>query len=481
MTQADLLSVLPLLVLVFWAVGLMLVDLWVPKDRKGLIALLAAVGLCISLGLTLTQSGVSTTSMNGMVVVDGFSVSLNLIFLVSGLAAIALAYDYLKRMNIERGEYYTLLLFSISGMMLMANAYDLIIVFLALELLSIPLYILAGFARPRLDSEEAALKYFLLGTFSSAFVLYGIALLYGATGNTHLVGIAQLLKEGKANTSLFLGGAALMLVGFGFKVAAVPFHRWSPDVYQGAPTSVTGFMSVAVKAAGFAALLRVFITSFSGLSAQLTPILFVLAALTMIGGNVLAIAQTNIKRLLAYSSIANAGYLLMAFVPFGNGLVLSDSVSSALFFLVGYGLTSIGAWAVVIALEQAEGKGLEINDFSGLASRSPWLALAMLIFMLSFTGVPLTLGFWGKFYLFRTAVEGGFTSLALIGLITSIISAYYYLRVVVVMYMRPGEPKPAEDGWVRFTAILTALAVLVFGFVPAPLLNVAVQALLKLP
>ncbi len=208
--------------------------------------------------------------------------------------------------------------------------------------------------------------------------------------------------------------------------------------------------------------------------------MYALAALTMIAGNVLAIAQTNIKRLLAYSSIANAGYLLMAFVPYGNGQVLSDSVSSALFFLVGYGLTSIGAWAVVIALEQAEGKGLEINDFAGLGRKYPWLALAMMIFMLSFTGVPLTLGFWGKFFLFRTAILGGYTSLALIGLVTSVISAFYYLKVVVVMYMRPGEPAAVQDVWVRFTAIVSALAVLVLGLVPGPLLNMAAQAILRI-
>jgi NADH-quinone oxidoreductase subunit N len=239
-------------------------------------------------------------------------------------------------------------------------------------------------------------------------------------------------------------------------------------------------MSVAVKAAGFAALLRVFITSFGGLAVSLTPVLYTLAALTMIAGNVLAMAQTNLKRLLAYSSIANAGYLLMAFVPYGNGAVLSDSVASALFFLVGYGLTSIGAWAVVIALEQASGKGLELDDLSGLAHKSPWLALAMLVFMLSFTGVPLTLGFWGKFYLFRTAVEGGYISLAVIGLVTSIVSAYYYLRVVVLMYMRPGAPRATEDLWVRFTAILTAVAVVVLGFIPGPLLAMVAKAVFRL-
>jgi len=480
MTQADIITILPLIIVVAWAVVLLLIDLWIPKRRKGITAVLAAAGLAVTLGFVLRQSGSVLTAANGMVVVDGFSSTMSMIFLVSGLAAIALAYDYLQRMSIERGEYYILLMFSIAGMMLMASAYDLIVVFLALELLSIPLYILAGFARPRPDSEEASLKYFLLGAFASGFVLYGTALVYGATAHTDFLRISQSLVDGQANPYLLLAGAGLILVGFGFKVAAVPFHHWAPDVYQGAPSPVTGFMSVAVKAAGFAALLRVFITAFGGLAVDLTPILYTLAALTMLGGNVLAVAQTNIKRLLAYSSIANAGYLLMAFVPYGNGAVLSDSVASALFFLVGYGLTSIGAWAVVVALEQVEGKGLELKDFAGLARKYPWLALAMLICMLSFTGVPLTLGFWGKFYLFRTAVLGGYTSLALIGLVTSVISAYYYLRVVVMMYMRAGEPQAADDVWVRFTAVVAALAVLGFGFIPGPLLEMAAHAILRL-
>ena len=480
MSGADLYTILPILVVIVWAVLLMLADLWIPDERKGLTAILAAAGLAVALGLTLAQSGKTATAMNGMVVVDGFSVLMNIIFLVSGMAGIALAYDYLKRMKIERGEYYVLLMFSTSGMMLMAGAYDLIIVFLALELLSIPLYILVGFARPRVELEESSLKYFLLGAFASAFVLYGIALVYGATARTDLLGISQFVTEGTANAGLFIAGAALVLVGFGFKVAAAPFHRWVPDVYQGAPSPVTGFMSVAVKAAGFAALLRVFITAFSSLAVDMTSVMYALAALTMIAGNVMAIAQSNIKRLLAYSSIANAGYLLMAFVPYGNGQVLSDAVSSALFFLVGYGLTSIGAWAVVIALEQAEGKGLELSDFAGLGRKYPWLALAMMIFMLSFTGVPLTLGFWGKFFLFRTAILGGYTSLAIIGLVTSVISAYYYLKVVVIMYMHSGEPAAVEDVWVRFTAIVTAVAVLIFGIIPGPLLTMAAQALLRL-
>jgi len=479
MTLSDVNAILPLVVLVGWSLLLLLADLWIPANRKGWTALLAALGLVVSLVLTLFQIGVSQTALSGMAVVDGFGTFVNVIFLASGLVAIPLAYDYLKRMQIERGEFYSLLLFSVTGMMLMAYAYDLIVVFLAIELLSIPLYVLAGFARPRVDSEEASLKYFLLGAFSSGFLLYGIALVFGATAHHDLLGITQAMTAGSANALLFLVGACLILVGFGFKVAAVPFHQWAPDVYQGAPTPVTGFMSVAVKAAAVAALLRVFVTAFPGLSVNLTPILWGLAALTMIGGNVLAITQSNIKRLLAYSSIANAGYLLMAFVPYGSPAVRADSIASSLYFLVAYGLTTLGAWAVVVSLEKADGKGLELDDLAGLGKKHPWLALSMLIFMLSFTGVPLTLGFWGKFYLFRTAVEGGFLSLALIGLVTSLISAYYYLRVVVIMYMKPGEPVVVADRWVRFTAIVAAAAVFLLALVPDPLLHLAATALMR--
>ena len=479
MNLENLIAVLPLAVLVFWAVLVLLVDLWTPKERKFITVLLTAAGLALALGLTLAQYGRNLQAFGGMVVVDNFGVVLNVLFLSSGLVGVALAYEYLKRMELERGEYYALLLFSVSGMMLMAYAYDLIVVFLALELLSIPLYVLAGFARPRIESEESSLKYFLLGTFASAFVLYGVAMIFGATARTDFGGIVAAMGSGTGNALLFMIGAGLLLVGFGFKVAAVPFHMWTPDVYQGAPSPVTGFMSVAVKAAGFTALLRVFTVLFRGsdLYANLWPVLWVLAALTMIGGNVLAVSQKNIKRLLAYSSIANAGYLLMAFVPYGSQYV-NTAISAALFYLIGYALTSFGAWAVVVAVEKTEGKGLEIEDYAGLGKRYPWLGVAMTIFMLSFAGVPLTLGFWGKFYLFRTAVEGGQPWLALIGLLTTIVSAYYYLRVIVVMYMKSGEPEAKGGLWVNLVAVIAAAAVLLLAIIPGPILNLVSKALM---
>jgi NADH-quinone oxidoreductase subunit N len=474
----NLNQILPLVIVIAWSCVLLIVDLFIPKERKGWTALLAALGLLFAIGVSIARIGPATAAFNGMIIVDGFSVFLSILFLASGLAGIAVAYDYLKRMEIERGEYYVMLLFSISGMMLMSMANDLIVVFLALELLSIPLYVLAGFARPKLESEEASLKYFLMGAFSGGFVVFGIALVFGATGSTNLTGIFAMISNSFANLPLLVIGAALILVGFGFKVAAVPFHMWTPDVYHGAPSSVTAFMSVGAKAAGFAALLRIFISAFPALSTDLTMVLWTISALTMFLGNVVAIAQSNIKRMLAYSSIAHAGYILMALVPYGNTAVNSDTISAALFYLVAYALTSFGAWAVVIALEKAEGKGLELNDYAGLSRKYPLLAASMAIFMLSFTGVPPTIGFMGKFYLFRTVIEGGYLGLALIGVFTSLISAYYYLRVIVIMYMREGEPSARTDFWVQFTAALTAVLVIVLTLVAQPLLNLAAQAVM---
>jgi NADH-quinone oxidoreductase subunit N len=481
MTSSDFLAILPLIVLVSWALLVLLVDLWLPANRKWVTPLLAVAGLAAAMLLAILPIGYDKVAFNGMVVNDGFARFLNVLFLGCGILGVAMAYEYLKRMGIERGEYYTLLLFSVSGMMLMAYAADLIVVFLALELLSIPLYVLAGFARPRVESEEAALKYFLLGAFAAGFVLYGVAMVFGATAHTGLADIVAVLKAGTANLTLFLVGAGLMLVGFGFKVAAVPFHMWMPDVYQGSPSPVTGFMSIGAKAAGFAALMRVFMVVFPGLSADIAPALWVLAALTMLVGNLAAIVQSNIKRMLAYSSIAHAGYLLMALVPYGqNETIRGNAVASMLFYLLAYAVTSLGAWAVVTFLEKAEGKGLEFADYAGLGRKYPWLAFAMLVFMLSFAGVPPTLGFWGKFYLFRTAIAGGYVSLAIIGLLTSLVSAYYYLKVVVIMYMQPGEPDLARQPLLNITAAATALATLLLGLLPGPLFDIAVRAVLHL-
>jgi NADH-quinone oxidoreductase subunit N len=472
----------PYILLTVWACVLLLVDLFIPKGRKGITAILAAVGLGLTLSYTLIQIGHEpVTGFNNMVVLDGFSTFINALLLVSGLLGVALAYGYIKRMGIERGEYYILLLFSVTGMMLMAQAADLIIVFLALELLSIPLYVLAAFARPKLESEEAGMKYFLLGAFSTGFVVYGIALIFGATQSTSLTGIVESASNGTSGLLLTIG-ASLLLIGFGFKVAAVPFHMWTPDVYQGAPTAVTAFMSSGAKIAGFAALLRVFATAFPSLATDMTDILWALAALTMIVGNLIAISQSDIKRMLAYSSIAHAGYILMAFVPYGNPdpQIASTAIAAGLFYLVAYAVTNFGAWGVVIALEKKEGKGLAIEDYAGLGKKYPALAAAMTVFILSLIGFPPTLGMVGKFYLFRSVIDGGFIGLAIIGVVTSLISAFYYLRVVVTMYMKDGDPTTEREFFLGLTTGLTAALTVLVSLVPQPLFAWASEAVLKL-
>jgi NADH-quinone oxidoreductase subunit N len=470
----DFYTILPLLILTVWACALLLVDLFIPSNRKGITAFLAALGLAVALGYTLTQIGVESRGFNGMVALDGFSTFANTLLLSSGLFGVALTYGYIKRMGFERGEYYTLLLFSVTGMMLMAQAADLIIVFLALELLSIPLYVLSAIAK-KPQSEEAGIKYFLLGAFASGFLVYGIALIYGATGTTSLSGIFHIASSGTFSLLLTIG-ASLLLVGFGFKVAAVPFHMWTPDVYHGAPTPITAFMAAGAKIAGFVSLFRVFVIAFPLLAPDLTGILWALSALTMILGNLLAISQSNIKRMLAYSAIAHAGYVLMAFVPYGNKDIAPTAVAAGLFYLLAYSVTNFGSWGVVIALEKAEGRGLQIADYAGLARKYPALAAAMTVFMLSFIGFPPTLGLVGKFYLFRSAIAGGFTGLAIIGVLTSLVSAYYYLRVVVNMYMKDGDPAVEREPWLGFTTAVTAVATVALSFVPQILFLLASTA-----
>jgi len=479
LTPTDYQVLTPYFILTVWACVLLMIDLFISKTRKSVTAMLSAVGLAITLGFTLSQIGIEIDGFNHMVVVDGFSTFVNALLLVSGLLGVALAYGYVKRMGIERGEYYILLLFSVTGMMLMAQASDLIIVFLALELLSIPLYVLAAFARPKIESEEAGMKYFLLGAFSTGFVVYGIALIFGATQSTNLAAIVASASGGTSNLLLTIG-ASLILIGFGFKVAAVPFHMWTPDVYQGAPTAVTAFMSSGAKIAGFAALLRVFATAFPTLAVDMTDVLWALAAATMIAGNLIAVSQTDVKRLLAYSSIAHAGYILMAFVPYGNPDVSSTAIAAGLFYLVAYAVTNFGAWGVVIALEQSEDKGLSIEDYAGLGKKHPALAAAMAIFMLSLIGFPPTIGMVGKFYLFRSAIEGGFIWLAVIGVLTSLVSAFYYLRVVVAMYMKDGEPKTDQETWLGFATGLAAIVTVVVSVIPQYLFAWASDSILKL-
>jgi len=354
---------------------------------------------------------------------------------LGSLLSCLLSYQYLRELRIQYGEYYALMLLATSGMILLVSAVDLVAVFLGIELLSLPIYVLAGFDRRKLRSNESALKYFLVGSFASAILLYGMALLYGATGATDFAAIRRSFDPSQPLAAL---GLALVVVGFTFKISAVPFHQWTPDVYEGAPTSVTAFMSVTVKVAAFAGLMRIVVFAFGGGGAGLTDVLWWLAALTMIVGNVMAVIQENVKRLLGYSSVAHAGYVLM-------GLVAGTQagLSAMLFYLLGYVFTNLGAFAVVIALAQRGQDADRVDDFAGLAKTRPALAALMTLFMISLAGIPGTAGFAGKLLVFLAAVREGYVGLTIIAVLTSLVSIYYYLRLPVVMYMRePGGEAP---------------------------------------
>jgi NADH-quinone oxidoreductase subunit N len=492
----NLWATLPALSLALGACFLFLVDVFVPKERKGITAGLAIVGVVVSFVLSIPGFGIRTTAFGGMFISDPFTALINVITLIATFISILAAYDYLKRARIERGEYYPILLMVASGAMFMGASGDLVIVFIGLELLSIPLYILAGFRRPDLRSEESAMKYFLLGAFSTGFLVYGIALVYGATGTTNLQQIFNhVATSDVVSPFLLLMGAGLLLVSLGFKVAAVPFHMWTPDVYQGAPTPVTAFMSVVAKVGGFGALLRVLAIAVPTLvlgnikvepgqtvmlHAAWQDAVSIIAALTMILGNVVAISQRDIKRLLAYSSIAHAGYILMAVAAAGTFQVTADAagnqsvslvlgqqaIQGALIYLLAYAFTNIGAFAVAIAVEHDDATGTLLDDFSGLGRTRPALALAMAVFMLSLTGIPLTAGFVGKWFVFLAALNSGLGLLALIGVLTSVISAYYYLRVIVKMWLETGEADAKLPTPLSSAVALCAVGTLVIGILP---------------
>ena len=476
------------IVVLITALLVMILDLFLPKEQKSRLAWLSLVGVVAAAGLSYylwpnAQGQIAAGSgatLGNMLVADGYAMFLNLVILTTAALAILLSIEYTARIGLVQGEYYTLLLLSTAGMMLMAAAVNLMTIFLALEILSIALYVLVGLNRAERRSGEAALKYLLLGAFASGFLVYGMALIYGQTGTTSLVGLRDFVASlSGIFPTLLLVGLGLMIVGFGFKVALVPFHMWAPDAYQGAPTSVTAFMSVGAKTAGFAALGRVVLYAFSPEGSSQPGdwvwVLAVLAALTMTVGNLAALRQTNLKRLLAYSSIAHAGYLLVG-VAAGNSL----GASAVLFYLLAYTLMNVGAFAVVIAVGRwdtaAEGD-VTLESLAGLAHRKPWLAAAMALFMLSLAGVPPLVGFLAKFYIFSAAVQVGLTWLAIIGVINSVVSAYYYLRVVVMMYMREGQPAPAQGHPVclalQIGVGIAAVGIVAWGLWPGPILELA--------
>jgi NADH-quinone oxidoreductase subunit N len=476
----NFLVVAPEIVVLVTALLVMIVDLFLGQEQKGRLAWLSLVGVLAAAGLSYYIWDGTDPVLQNMLVADGYALFLNLVILTAAALAILFSVEYTVRAGLALGEYYTLLLLSTAGMMLMGASINLMTLFLALEILSIALYVLVGLNRAELRSAEAALKYFLLGAFASGFLLYGMALIYGQVGTTALDGIRDHVASlGGEFPALLVVGLGLMIVGFGFKVALVPFQMWTPDAYQGAPTSVTAFMSVGAKAAGFAALGRVVLYAFgdpaSGLSlyGEWVWVLAVLAALTMTVGNLAALRQANLKRMLAYSSIAHAGYILVGLAA-GNEM----GTSAVLFYLFAYAFMNVGAFAILIAVSRFEGStagGETLDDFAGLGARRPGLAAAMTLFMLSLAGVPPLAGFLAKLNVFGAAVQAGLVWLAVIGVINSVVSAYYYLRVVVSMYMKEGAPAEAAPVCLALQVGvgIAAVAIVVLGVWPAPILDLA--------
>lgn len=483
-------AVAPTLFLAVWTVVLLVADLFIPKDRKQLtagLAIMGLVGALLFLAVQATDYDQTVYAFQGMLIVDGYTLFLEGIILVASLIGVLLAMDYIERRNISQGEYYPLLLFSVLGVMLMAMAADMIVIFVSLELMSIPLYILTGFARPDPLSEEAAMKYFILGAFASAFLVYGIALIYGGTGTTSLVGMMEALRADPLHLPpLVLIGSALILVGLASKVGAVPFHMWTPDAYHGAPTSVTAYMAVGAKVGAFAAILRIlFIAMPPAVSAQWENVLAVIAALTMILGNVVAISQTNVKRMLAYSSIAHAGYILLAISSAQDPATASEAGAAVVFYLLTYTFTTMGAFAALMAVEDDRGKNLEFKYFEGMSRHYPLFAIAVTLLMFSLIGMPPSAGMVGKWFVFRAAVRGAsgnpiVLTATIIGVITSVISAFYYLRLPLLMYMKEGENKAVFQPGLKIVLVVTVVMVLLLGVLPGPLYELARMAFLSM-
>ena len=478
----DLRPALPAAIVAVTGLALLLLQAFAGKGARPPFAGVSVAGLAAALSsvaLLATGDGRGTL-MAGSLAADGYALFFEALLLAVAIGAVLLSPSYLRENGLERGEYYALVLFSVVGMLGLASTVELVSMFVALEIMSISVYVLAGMQRSRVESQESALKYFVTGAFSSAFFLYGIALVYGVTGGTTLERAArELALAPSEEQSLAVLGAALLMVGFGFKIASVPFHMWTPDVYEGAPTPVTALMAAGVKAAGFAAFVRVLGEALPTLAAHWRPLLAVLALVTMVVGNLAALAQVRLKRMLAYSSIAHAGYLLTALVATPGLTGQAVFGEAVLFYLAGYAAVNLGAFGVIAALSRDGREPQTASDLAGLAERRPALAAALAVFLLSLTGIPVTAGFIGKLYLFNAAVAAGFTWLAVAGVVMSVVSAYYYLGVVVAMYMRAPE---AEDRWAvvspsaAFALAVSVAITLLLGTWPAPLLGAARQA-----
>jgi NADH-quinone oxidoreductase subunit N len=465
--EINIAVLLPALAMVGFAMIVMVVDMFTSDTNPApqrIIPWVALAGVVVSVLTCWWLWGQPVETFQGMATSDPFALGLDLIVLIATALGILLSINYIPQITKQIGEYYALLLLAASGMMMMGTATDLIVVFLALEIFSLALYILSGLHRSNPRSTEASLKYFILGAFASAFFAYGGALVYGAAGSTQYSVIANTLTAGAGNPTLLYPGIALMLAGFAFKVSLVPFHMWTPDVYQGAPTPVTAFMSVGTKAAGFAAFMRFLLEAVPAQQPTWGMALAILAVLTMTLGNLAALRQTSLKRMLAYSSIAHAGYILVGLAP-GT----SQGADAALFYLFTYAFMNIGAFAIVVALEKAQADDALQNRAAGIADRWPLLAFAMAIFMFSLSGVPPLAGFFGKFYVFKAAVDGGWTWLAVIGMLNSAIGLYYYLRVTVAMYFESASAESAdrrEAGILRVGVIVAAIATVLIGVYP---------------
>jgi NADH-quinone oxidoreductase subunit N len=461
LTSRDFYYLLPELVLTGGALLLLVVDVLLPRQRRRALAWVAMGVLAAAAVSLIAVDGVNTTVARGLVAVDGFAFFFKVLFLLAAALTVAMSSRYLAVEGVRPGEYYFLILCATLGMMIMAGGIDLITLFIGLETMAVSFYVLVGYIRPNRRSNEAAIKYFVLGTFSLAILLYGMSLLYGLTGTTHLRTIATTLVAGDGGLLLPLA-VMLLVAGMGFKIAAVPFHMWAPDVYEGAPAPVTAFLSVGSKAASFAMLLRIFVEGLPafrmdgvgiawGMPFGWTAFFYVLAVMTMTVGNIAALTQGNIKRMLAYSAIAHAGYVLIGVVA-GT----TRGVTAALVYLMIYALMQLGAFAVVVIMRRADIAGDELKDLTGLSSSHPGAALAMLIFMLSLGGIPPTAGFMGKLWIFGSAIEAGYVWLAVIGVANSVLSLYYYVRVVVFMWSADpaGESTP-----LRITPALAAVLI----------------------
>jgi NADH-quinone oxidoreductase subunit N len=453
--SADLIRVLPQAILAGFAILVMLFEPFLPARRKTLLGWFSFFGV-IAAGTGVVRASFSPgLAFGGSVAADNFSLYFMALFLVVAALTLLGSFNYLEREHINHGEFYALVLMATVGMCFMAASTELIMVFLGLEISSISTYILAGFTRTDALSNEASLKYFLLGSFATAFFLYGIAFVYGSTGTTNLLVLSQRLASPSQWSPLAWVALILMFIGLAFKVSTVPFHVWTPDVYQGAPAPVTAFLSVGPKAAGFAVLVRLFLGALESAASVSFWVLWVSAILTMIVGNLAALLQSNVKRLLAYSAIAHAGYVLVGIAAGGT-----EGTRSVLFYLAVYALMNVGAFLLVAHLAGRGERWTRIEDYTGLAAERPGIAACLTVFMLSLGGLPTTAGFFAKFYVFRAAVHADLIGLTIIAVLTSVVSVYYYLRLVVVMYMREGKAKTSADPlpWALRAALAASVA-----------------------